>query len=124
MAKLNSSGNVNGKNDRRMEYRTISGAWTPRPMYYCAYYKAYLTEPQARQHHCRNKHGKGICVKLTDLDRKGIKVTNEQKLQSLLDKILNKLTHIDMNISRMQKQCQEHHKDQPNETALDVKRGR
>jgi hypothetical protein len=115
-----------------MEYRTVSGAWTPRPVYYCAYHKGYLTEPQARQHHCTNKHGKGVCVKLCDTDRKGIKMTHEQREISFLEKILNKLTNIDMNISRLQKQVdkiQIESKridmiDQPSETALDVEGGR
>lgn len=116
----------------RMEYRTVSGAWTPRPVYYCAYHKGYLTEPQARQHHCTNKHGKGVCVKLCDMERKGVKVTNEQRVISFLEKILNKLISIDTNISRLQKQItkmQNESKkidmiDQPNETALDVEGGR
>jgi hypothetical protein len=117
---------------QRMEYRTVSGAWTPRPVYYCAYHKGYLTEPQARQHHCTNKHGKGVCVKLCDLDRKGIKMTHEQRVISFLEKILNKLISIDTNISRLQKQVdkiQIESKridmiDQPSETALDVEGGR
>ena len=115
-----------------MEYRTVSGAWTPRPVYYCAYHRAYLTEGQIRQHHCMDKHHKGVCVKLADLDRKGVRVTHEQRIQSTLDKILNKLTNIDMNTNRLQKQItmmQNESKkidlrDQPNETALDVEGGR
>jgi hypothetical protein len=115
-----------------MEYRTVSGAWSPRVIYYCAYYKAYLTEPQARQHHCTNKHGKGVCVKLCDLDRKGIKMTHEQRVISFLEKILNKLINIDTNISRLQKQVDKIQieskridmTDQPSETALDVEGGR
>jgi len=95
----------------RMEYRTVSGAWTPRPIYYCAYHKGYLTEPQARQHHCTNKHGKGVCVKLCSLDRKGVKMTHEQREISFLEKILNKLTNIDMNISRLQKQVDKMQKE-------------
>lgn len=127
MAKSNSNGKGTGKSER-IEYRTVSGAWSPRVVYYCAYYKAYLTEPQARQHHCTNKHGKGICVKLCDLDRKGVRVTHEQRIQSTLDKILNKLTNIDMNTNRLQKQIKELQneskkidtRNQPNETALNV----
>lgn len=103
MARSNSNGKGIGKSER-MEYRTVSGAWSPRVIYYCAYYKAYLTEPQARQHHCTNKHGKGICVKLCDMERKGVKVTNDQRVISFLEKILNKLISIDTNISRLQKQ--------------------
>ena len=127
MARSNSNGKGTGKSER-IEYRTVSGAWSPRPVYYCAYYKAYLTEPQSRQHHCTNKHGKGICVKLCDMERKGVKVTNEQRVQSYLEKILNKLINIDTNIGRLQKQItmmQNESKNidtrnQPSETALDV----
>lgn len=115
-----------------MEYRTVSGAWTPRPVYYCAYHKAYLTEGQIRQHHCMDKHHKGVCVKLADLDRKGVRVTHEQRVISFLEKILNKLICIDTNISRLQKQISKMQNeskkidmiDQPSETALDVEGGR
>ena len=125
MAKSNSNGKGTGKSER-IEYRTVSGAWSPRPVYYCAYYKAYLTEPQSRQHHCTNKHGKGICVKLCDMERKGVKVTNEQRVQSYLEKILHKLTNIDMNVSRLLRAIEkvQNESDQPNETALDVEGGR
>ena len=105
MARSNSNGKGTGKSER-MEYRTVSGAWTPRPVYYCAYHKGYLTEPQARQHHCTNKHGKGVCVKLCDMERKGVKVTNEQRMQSMMDKMLHKLTNIDMNIAKLLKQIE------------------
>lgn len=94
------------QNSERVEYRTITGQWSPHPAFYCAYYKAYLTEQQAKQHHCFSKHGKGICVKLCDTERKGVRVTNEQRMQSVLDKILHKLTNIDMNISRLLKQLE------------------
>ena len=125
MARSNSNGKGTGKSER-IEYRTVSGAWSPRPVYYCAYYKAYLTEPQSRQHHCTNKHGKGICVKLCDMERKGVKVTNEQRVQSYLEKILHKLTNIDMNVSRLLRAIEkvQNESDQPNETALDVEGGR
>jgi hypothetical protein len=89
--------------NERMEYRTVSGQWSPRPVYYCAYHRAYLTERQAEQHHCTNKHSKGICVKLCNMERKGVKVTNEQRIQSMMDKMLHKLTNIDMNIAKLLK---------------------
>ena len=125
MARSNSNGKGTGKSER-IEYRTVSGAWSPRVVYYCAYYKAYLTEPQSRQHHCTNKHGKGICVKLCDMERKGVKVTNEQRVQSYLEKILHKLTNIDMNVSRLLRAIEkvQNESDQPSETALDVEGGR
>ena len=85
------------------EYKSVSGAWIKQPKFYCTYHKAYLTQKQAAAHHCFNKHNKGVCYRLYTLDRKGIRVNQEQKLQSTMDKILRTLTHIDMNIGRLQR---------------------
>lgn len=93
-----------GRNNERMEYRSVSGAWIKEPKYYCTYHKSYLTDKQAGVHHCFNKHNKGICYRLYTLDRKGIRVNNEQRMQSYMEKMLHKLTNIDMNVSKLLKQ--------------------
>jgi hypothetical protein len=60
------------------------------------------------------------------MERKGVKVTNEQRVQSYLEKILHKLTNLDMNVSRLLRAIEkvQNESDQPNETALDVEGGR
>lgn len=53
-------------------------------------------------------------------------MTNEQRVQSYLEKILHKLTNLDMNVSRLLRAIEkaQNELDQPSETALDVERGR
>ena len=92
-----------GQNRQVTEYRAIDGNYSRNVVGYCTYHRGYLTEKQMKVHKCYAKHG-GICRRLKDMEGRYEAVNAEQRLQSALDKILHKLTNIDMNISRLQKQ--------------------
>lgn len=91
------------------EYRSIDGNWirAPKAMGFCTYHRGYLTEKQVKLHGCRTRH-KGICARLRDMEGRSERMNAEQRLQSVLDKILHKLTNIDMNVSRIEKELKKH----------------
>lgn len=91
-----------GRSRQATEYRAIDGNWVREPKGYCTYHRGYLTEKQMKVHKCYAKHG-GICRRLKDMEGRYEAVNAEQRLQSALDKILHKLTSIDMNVSRLEK---------------------
>lgn len=64
-------------------------------------------EKQVKLHGCRTRH-KGICARLRDMEGRSERMNAEQRLQSVLDKILHKLANIDMNVSRIEKELKKH----------------
>lgn len=91
-----------GQNRQVTEYRAIDGNYSRNVVGYCTYHRGYLTEKQMKVHKCYAKHG-GICRRLKDMEGRYEAVNHQERIESYLQKILHKLTNIDMNVSRLEK---------------------